>query len=79
MFIEDPFEIFSSPLTELTSWKLAEGVDAGTFTMHLKNFIMEIRKRHAQSGAFGQAVEDRQVFVMVIGWDSLEVSVSPTS
>ena len=61
------------------SWKLAEGVDAGTFTVRLKHFIEEIRKCHAQSGAFGLVVEDRQLFVMVIGWNSFEVSVSPAS
>ena len=72
-FKEDTYSVFSSPVTEVTTWGLQENADAGELVSRLHSFVQLLHTQGIQHGTYGRAVEDERLFAVVLGWNSKEV------
>ena len=64
-----------APLTELAVWTLRAGADRAQFQDELERLHGLLRREVPEmvDGGWGAAVEDERVFVVVLGWESVEV------
>lgn len=76
-FSASPFDALNAPVTEYAIWKLKDTTDALHFRARLNALIVLILSFPKSAGVFpggwGVFHEDERQFMVLLGWESLEV------
>ncbi|GJE88290.1 hypothetical protein PsYK624_043730 [Phanerochaete sordida] len=74
-FVVEPSKALSSPATEFAVWRVKDGVDVEQFkplVQRLHGLAAERLGADVAAGSWGATLEDPRVFVVCIGWSSIE-------
>ena len=74
-----PEAALEAPVTEVLFWSLKEGTDREEFKRLENEFGAKVLPSDAvkNRGGFGSVVEDERKISVILGWDSVEVRLSP--
>lgn len=76
MFTVDPTTALTAPVTELVVFTLKEGKTADMIVPDLDVLAAQDTKT-VISSSWGRSIDDARRFVMLVGWESLKVSMFP--
>lgn len=73
----EPFTALDAPLTEFVVWDLKEGAEPATVTALLTKLMAVVnaipREEGMHKAGWGSVIGDERKYVIMIGWDSMEV------